>query len=58
MLQFVLPADSINAAIHWREYGTSRWQLMIERYTNNPCIRKRRVMAVLWPDSEAPAPVQ
>jgi hypothetical protein len=35
-------------------FGTSRWQLLIGRYTNYACIRKRRVMAGFGPAAETP----
>jgi hypothetical protein len=37
-----MPADGTIAAVNSQDFGTSRWQLVIERYTNFPCIRKGR----------------
>ena len=46
------PAAGTAAALKLRDYGTSRWQLMIERYTNYPCIGKGCVMATPGPAAE------
>jgi CII-binding regulator of phage lambda lysogenization HflD len=29
-----LPADGINAAVNWQDYGGFRWQLSNENYTD------------------------
>jgi hypothetical protein len=31
-----MPAADTNAAVNWQDFGTSRWQLAIENYTNVP----------------------
>jgi hypothetical protein len=34
-----------SAAFNWQDFDTSRWQLMIERYINFPCLCKEGRMA-------------
>jgi hypothetical protein len=40
VLQFLEPADGNNAAVNWRGYGTSGWQLNYQGYITNRVVRK------------------
>jgi hypothetical protein len=44
-----MPVDCNFAALG-QDFGTSRWQLVIERYTNVPRLRKGALVAVNGPD--------
>jgi hypothetical protein len=43
------------AAFNWQDFGTSRWQLMIELYINFPWLCNKGPDGRLWPISEATA---
>jgi hypothetical protein len=49
-----LPADGNNAAVNWRGYGMSRWQLD-DKATSLGASCERGAMTGLWPDAEIAA---
>jgi hypothetical protein len=48
------PADGTNAAVNWRDYGMSRWQLCTKRYRFCQAM-EMAVGGWFWPDSEVTA---